>query len=77
MDEADAPKEDTPKRKSPVQIFCLLAVMSVAQMFQYVMANLMVAKLPGNKFLNGILLGTAESAAMVFSRLLLSHLNDM
>ena len=62
---------------SSVQVFCLLAVMSVAQMLQYVMANLMVAKLPGNIFLNGILLGSAESAAMVFSRLLLKNMTDM
>ena len=51
--------------------------MSVAQMLQYVMANLMVAKLPGNIFLNGILLGSSESAAMVFSRFLLKNMDDM
>lgn len=46
-------------------------------MLQYVMANLTVALLPGNKFVNGILLGTAECFAMVFSRFLLKRLSDI
>ena len=46
-------------------------------MLQYVMANLTVALMPGNKFLNGILLGSAECFAMVFSRFLLKRFDDM
>lgn len=36
-----------------------------------------MAKLPGNKFYNGILFGIAESFAMIVSNMLLLYLHDM
>ena len=70
-------ENSTLAKSSPIRVFSLLAIMSVAQMLQYVLANLMIAKLPGNKFYNGILLGTAECLAMLFSRFLLKRSSDI
>ena len=58
-------------------IFFLLTLMVVAASLQHSTIQLFIAKLPGNKFVNGILFGVAESTAMVFSNLLLLYLDDM
>ena len=61
----------TSLKDSPVFIFWMLALMGIAQMFQYSTVNLLVAAIPGNKFVNGILFGASESFSMIFSSILL------
>ena len=51
--------------------------MSIAQMFQYSVAMLLVANFAGNRFVNGILFGCSDSMSMVLSGILLTHLPDM
>jgi len=51
--------------------------MTIAACFQHSTIQLFIAKMPGNKFYNGILFGLAESLAMVVSNLLLLYLDDM
>ena len=51
--------------------------MAIAASIQHGTLQLFVAKLPGNKFYNGILFGISEISAMVASNLLLLYLHDM
>lgn len=46
-------------------------------MVQYCANSLFVAKLPGNKYFNGILFGTGETATMFFSQWLMNNVMDM
>lgn len=46
-------------------------------MMQYCVASLYIAKLPGNRFLNGIIFGCGEVFAMLFSQVLMNNLMDM
>jgi hypothetical protein len=62
---------------SPKMIFFLLTLMVSAASLQHTTIQLFIAKMPGNKFVNGILFGVAEALAMVFSNLLLLYLDDM
>ena len=55
----------------------LLAIMAVAAAMQHATIQLFIAKMPGNKFYNGILFGVAECLAMVFSNVLLDYLPDI
>jgi len=41
--------------------------MAIAQMVQYCVASLQLAKLPGNHYVNGIIFGVGEVFAMIFS----------
>lgn len=51
--------------------------MAVAQMIQYCVASLYVAKLPGNRYVNGIFFGCGEVFAMIFSQFLMENFMDM
>ena len=51
--------------------------MAIAQMIQYCVASLYVAKLPGNRYFNGIIFGFGEVFAMIFSSFLMNNLMDM
>lgn len=51
--------------------------MAIAQMIQYCVASLYVAKLPGNRYVNGVLLGSGEVFAMIFSNFLMNNLLDI
>ena len=51
--------------------------MAVAQMIQFCVASLSVAKLPGSKYVNGIIFGFGEIFGMVFSNFLMNNLLDM
>lgn len=64
-------------KSTPGLVFFILAVLGVAQMVQYCVASLYVAKLPGNRYLNGIIFGCGEVFAMVFSNFLMNNLMDM
>ena len=57
--------------------FAILAVMAVAQMVQYCVASLFVAKLPGNRYVNGIIFGCGECFAMIFSDFLMNRFMDL
>ena len=58
-------------------LFFLLAVMGVAQEVQYATNMFSAARLPGNKFFNGILFGFAELFSYHFANTLLVRLPDM
>lgn len=51
--------------------------MAIAQMVQFCVIALSVAKLPGNRFVNGIIFGFGECFSMVFSHFLMSRLMDL
>ena len=51
--------------------------MGIAQQIQYATIALYVAKLPGNKFYNGILFGVAEVFSMFFSNHLMQECSDI
>jgi len=51
--------------------------MAVAQMMQYCVAALSLAKLPGNRFVNGIIFGVGEIFSMWISNFLMGRLLDM
>lgn len=51
--------------------------MLIAVSLQHSSIQLNIAKMPGNKFYNGILFGLAEALAMIVSNLLLLYLDDM
>ena len=46
-------------------------------MIQYCVASLYVAKLPGNRYINGIIFGCGEVFAMIFSSFLMNNLIDI
>ena len=46
-------------------------------MCQYCTNSLYLAKLPGNRYINGIIFGCGEIFAMVFSQFLMNTLPDM
>ena len=46
-------------------------------MVQYCIIALYCAKIPGNKFFNGMLFGTGELSAMFFSGWLMKNFTDM
>ena len=51
--------------------------MAIAQMVQYCVASLYVAKLPGNRYVNGVIFGCGEVFAMIFSNFLMNNLMDI
>lgn len=58
-------------------VFCILAVMGITQMVQYCSASLYLAKIPGNRYVNGIVFGCGEVWAMCFSSYLMNRLHDI
>ena len=59
---------------SAAYIFTLICVMSIAALVQHATIQLFIAKLPGNKFYNGILFGLSEALAMIVSNMLMLYL---
>jgi hypothetical protein len=57
-------------------VFCILAVLACAQMLQFCVVMLGLDKMPGNKFINGIIFGCGEVVAMVSSNVLMTHMHD-
>ena len=51
--------------------------MAIAASLQHSTIQLFIAKMPGNKFYNGILAGVSEGLAMIVSNLLLLYFHDM
>jgi len=51
--------------------------MAIAQMIQYCVASLYVASLPGNRYVNGMILGCSEVWGMFFSNILMNNLLDI
>lgn len=51
--------------------------MAIAQMMQFCIAALSVAKLPGNRYINGIVFGAGEVFSMVFSQALMNNMIDI
>ena len=51
--------------------------MAVAATMQHTTVRLFIVKLPGDKFMNGILFGVAEVLSMIFSNLLLIYIDDI
>ena len=70
-------KEEETSTISSVFVFWLLAYLGVAQMMQEVSVDLLAASLPGDMFINGIILGTTELLSMLLSRVLMFFLPDI
>lgn len=51
--------------------------MSIGYMVQYCVISLSIDKLPGNRYLNGIIFGFGEVTAMFFSQYLMGRMMDM
>ena len=79
--EGDIDLADKPVRRkrlsSSTLTFILLATMAVAASLQHSTIQLFIAKMPGNKFYNGILFGLAECLAMLISNVLLLYFDDI
>ena len=52
-------------------------MMAISASLQHSTLQLFVAKLPGNKFYNGVLFGVAEVLSMLLSNMLLIYLEDI
>ena len=63
--------------QNPTVTLMLLITIAVGQMSQYCIVALYCAKIPGNKFYNGILFGTGELSAMFFSGWLMNNFKDL
>ena len=61
----------------PGFVFFILVIMGIVQMVQYCSTSLYVARLPGSKYVNGIVFGISEVFAMVFSGFLMGHFHDI
>ena len=55
------------KQVSPTIVLMILILLAVAQMVQYCVMSLTCAKIPGNKYWNGVLFGTGELMGMIFT----------
>ena len=62
---------------TPCLVFFILSIMAIAQMIQYCTANLYVASLPGNRYVNGMIFGGGEMFSMLFSNFLMNNMLDM
>lgn len=63
--------------QTSTRVFLLLTMMAISASLQHSTLQLFVAKLPGNKFYNGVLFGVAEVLSMLLSNMLLIYLEDI
>jgi len=77
FDNESAPPPSLKQPRAATAVFFLLSSMAVAAGLQHCVVQLFVASFPGNKFVNGVLFGIAESFGFLLSNLLLLYLDDI
>ena len=65
------------KESSPTHMCILMILYFTAYTFQYYIFCLYLTKLGGNKFVNSVIFGGAESLTVIFSGILMSLISDI